>query len=98
VGLLNIDKLPSGSLISALVSFKTQHFYMQRIGVMTKGERQNLKSSANNFPKEFEVKTDNIKDIKVKEITNTETVVQRDFSSIFARLKKSARKKSAGIF
>ncbi len=64
---------------------------------MTKSKARSPKTGSDIFQKDFEPKTRNNIDIKEPETVITDVVAVRDSSSIFARLKKSARKKSAGI-
>ena len=64
---------------------------------MTKSESQKLHACSEDFPKEFEIQaTDNI-EVKETKPFIAETRAARDFSAIFSRLKKSARKKAASI-
>lgn len=66
---------------------------------MTKGKVKFPKSNLDITQNNFEPKTSNNTKTEKTEIlvAACETVETRDFSSIFARLKKSARKKSASI-
>ena len=64
---------------------------------MTKSETTILNSNPKDFLKEFDSRIQNNREIKETKPLLAETASTRDFSSIFARLKKSARKKSAGI-
>ncbi|MDQ6788740.1 MAG: hypothetical protein M3033_18205 [Acidobacteriota bacterium] len=65
---------------------------------MTKDETQTLTLVSKDLQREFEPKTQKRIEIKETEtVISAETISARDFSAVFARLKKSARKKSSGI-
>ncbi|MDQ3321056.1 MAG: hypothetical protein M3525_01170 [Acidobacteriota bacterium] len=69
---------------------------------MTKAKAQNLKTDSGVFPLKNELSApENIQTedkITAVSTTRTESIEARDFSGVFARLKRSVRKKSVSIF
>ena len=66
------------------------------------GEKQSNKIYTENFPVEAGIENSILMEIEIKKTVvstvGVETEDKRDFTAIFARLKKSARKKSVSIF
>ncbi len=79
------------------VGFITQDFFIVEVLKMKKAEIQNLNLVTKDFRKELGLKSHNHSEVEEKENIVIEKVPERDFSTIFARLKRSSRKKSASI-